>query len=520
MSSQVSSVGFNNLKKSNTNTSVSSNASLSTIKTNPLTRLFTKNRSVTNLATDDDVSTIDTQSSKFRKKRLFNKTPPPSPAKPQLTIQTGGHHGLKVSKKILSSKIDENAARKNSISSPASTFHNLFHRGSAPPETIPNKEDLMNSRTTLTLSSNNSNSYIADVNFALLYNFTNPDYDDNETTGNVNTSNNNSFLDIHKKLLVPTDQYLNKLLHKSQMTNEIGLGITNEREESGPAFKADFAPENLKFYTHLLNLTRPLFMPSQQKLLSNGMRHPYLGVSVEDIAIFIKDNYAYETSAQSKSKQGKFHRVNSLSSLEATAFISSSEKFDDFKIREISQDLLTYCVKSMAILQKDFVDDSKPPSAFKMWSNLSRVWAYFNQKIRFYVLCMFQPLQKYLREVSIQNHNNSSPNYKNIDLEIDNTLLLAFRDILIIPALIQRKKAYEELTSKNGAYLEVLSEEENYLKSDKKLLDGVINCFGDILSYVHKDGNSDGEQQFRKELLDSGFQWLIDVKSRGEEDFS
>lgn len=67
-------------------------------------------------------------------------------------------------------------------------------------------------RTAMSLSSNNSNSYVTDINFARMYNFTDPDYsiDEVDTTGEHLT-----FLDLHKKLMVPTDQYLQNRMQKA-----------------------------------------------------------------------------------------------------------------------------------------------------------------------------------------------------------------------------------------------------------------------------------------------------------------
>ena len=41
---------------------------------------------------------------------------------------------------------------------------------------------------------------------------------------------------------------------------------------------------------------KPLFQPSQQKRLSNKIFHPYLGMTLEDISNYIKDNYLGESS--------------------------------------------------------------------------------------------------------------------------------------------------------------------------------------------------------------------------------
>ncbi|KAK7687528.1 hypothetical protein QCA50_009407 [Cerrena zonata] len=55
---------------------------------------------------------------------------------------------------------------------------------------------------------------------------------------------------------------------------------------------------------------------------------------------------------------------------------------------------------------------------------------------------MFYPLQSYIYNVSIQRYNTDPQN--SFDIEIENILLLAFRDVIILPVLMARKKIYED----------------------------------------------------------------------------
>ncbi|KAK6454193.1 uncharacterized protein RJT20DRAFT_130227 [Scheffersomyces xylosifermentans] len=585
--SQVSSVGFTNLKKLNTNTSQLSASSSSTSKTNPLTRLFTKNRSVSNVFqqpnqigddeniannSDDDVSTLisaepkKNANAKFRLPKNKLKFPgKTSTNKPDLSIQTSGHHGLKVSKKILSStSIEEGvstAGRKNSVSSPVSTFHNLFHRSHSSSqasgenqgtsnikEESPNQQKINNpSRTTMTLSSSNSNSFITDINFAMVYNFTDPDYSVEEVEGTVEHS---TLSDIHRKLMIPTDQYLQKSNHKHQST-EVGLGITGDSESDNEylnKYLIDFGKKSARFYSNLLYVTRPLFLPSQQKRLQNGSIHPYMGYTIEDIANFIKDNYLTELSnltsydpiptgnivkpVKAKMKNMRVYRASSSSSISLNDDFKDS--LDDFKVREISQDLFTYFIRCMMIFQKDFTtidlrlselvskssiqNKSKDAQQFiRSWARISFQWEYFNSKIRFYLLSMFQPLQRIFHDVSIQGIDSNQNSV--IDIEIERTLLLAFRDIMLIPFLILRRKRYQELTYKRKSSTavlhtsecdsQVLQDEETILKNNEKLSQKLINCLGVLSSNTYMEpGNADGEQHLRNEIFSSSFTWL------------
>lgn len=632
--SQISSVGFNNLKKVGTNSSQASTSSTITNRNNPITRLFTKNRSNStvnpqviqfddgmndlNNSDEDDTSTASTTDLrkpsgsgmfKFSKKNKLKFSGKNSSSKPDLTIQTGGHHGLRVPKKILSSSLlddsssptghglkvpkkilnpshmddspNMNSKRKNSVTSPASTFHNFFHRShnnSQPSKDLQHvisKDDLISlqqtinnnpNRTAMSLSSNNSNSFITDINFALVYNFTDPDYSVEEY---VNSNEHTSFLDIHKKLMVPTDQYLLNKLHKHQ-TQEVGLGIISDTDgdsEYLSKYLLDFGKNNVTFFNNLISIMKPLFQPSQQKRLSNKIFHPYLGMTLEDVSNYIKDNYLGESSNTPSteshflertpgSKLSKSRSKTKFYTSSSTSTLSLGENFndilDDFKIREISQDLLTFFIKCMITFDKDFtIYESKTKSrspvqkannnptplsnaSINEWNRIGEQWSYFNERIRYYVMGIFHPLQKYLHDIAIQNFNNDPKSV--VEVEIENIFLLAFRDVIIIPFLILRNQEYHRLPSSSQKVIseaknidspspipsytfllepvdgteEILKlQEEQTLKANTKLLKNLVNCFGVLLAHTHDEiGNADGEQHIRNNIFSETFTWL------------
>ena len=538
--SQVSSVGFTNLKKWNSNATHGSDISTSTIKTNPLTRLFTKNKSQTyvgvpdadsgldviNNSDDDTIATVDSRrSNRFRFGKLKQKK-----SKPDLTIQTGGHHGLKVSKKILSSSsLDEQnkLPRQNSVSSPASTFHSFFHRSHS--NSQPNadaspssKDDANQKRTTVSLSSSNSNSMVTDINFAMLYNFTNPDYIIDEIDG---PGEHSSFLDIHKKLLVPTDQYLqNKMSHRHLTPpQEIGLGITNNPEEFEPSKFNDFTKQNSKFFNNLLSITKPIFLKSQQRRLQNGFAQPYIGYTIEDIANYVKDNYVTtlksspDTGLTLPSKRFKVKSkisVRNVSTNSAESYDTESfgiENLDDFRVLEISQDMSTYFMKGFSILRNDFhhipnKDNFSPPSLHNPseyattiisdWIKITKIWDYFNRKVRFFLLAVFHPLQNHLHQTITENSHS---------LEIESLLLVSFRDSIITPSLIRRLNIYNEVSAGT-----LLQHEEQRLKENPELLDKVINCLGVTSSCVYSEEYTNDDSTaglLRKTLV-----WLTQVR--------
>ncbi|KAF6059833.1 hypothetical protein FOB64_006816 [Candida albicans] len=290
-SSQIANVDFNTLRKLNTNTSFSSNLTNSTTKTsNALSRLFTRNKSSSNISvhpssSDDDSSpktlresTSPSESSKSvsgNKLRIAKKLKFPknqSSRKPDLfsdTSSTISEDSSSFRKVITGNSLNEmNKPRKSSMSSPMSTtFHSLFHRshhngsnlqrdtnqvatGTTP---LSGKFDDFSkpSKTTLCLSSNSSNSIISNPELAQIYNFTNPNISIEDGETNLDHSNS-SFLDIHKKMLVPADSFIQNKLNKYHQT-EVGLGIYES--------ELDHDKDN-KIYSNLYHYLKPLFTPS------------------------------------------------------------------------------------------------------------------------------------------------------------------------------------------------------------------------------------------------------------------
>lgn len=517
--SQVASVGFNTLKKWDTSSTQQSDFSTTSTKTHKLSRLFTRNRSSTNInplaelnqtlnksedESTDTASTIESKrSTKFRfpltKLKISSKG-----NKPDLTIQTSGHHSLRQNKRIGSSSTDETTpnVRRDSISSPSSTLHNFFHRprsNSQPTvdQTNVNKDDAPASkRVTVGLSSGNSNSVITDLNFALVYKFTNADYSIDDTDG---AGDHTSILDIHKKLLIPTDQYLlNKLSHRQlSSSQDIGLGITNETHEPDSQRRLQEMGKSLNFFDNLMDITRPIYLKSQERRMLNGLKHIYLGYTIEDIANFINFNYfnssnlaLSDSEVASPSRKLRMkpkstprtYSPNPLASNEAQQ--SGAVNFDDYKLREISQDLAGYFCRGLTILRKDFEQQTQLNKASSVgsiiddWMRIIEIWDYFNVNVRYFLLACFQPLQKHFHETSVTENTNS--------IEIESILLISFRDSILQPYLIKKVTRFREVSE-----IFVLNEEKKELVENPKLLSKIIECLGVINSIATSDGSVD-----------------------------
>lgn len=462
-STKISNVDFNTLKKLNTNTSFSSNVSGSTSKTS-LTKLFSKK-------------------------------------KPELLLDTQSLGGN------TNDSVVTTRSRKNSMNSPVSTtFHNLFHRShhhhhhhhqQQIQETLQKNLD-DSKKTTLCLSSNSSNSVIQDAELAKIYNFTNPNFsidDKGEDAASHphHPSNNSSFLDIHKKMLVPADLYIQNKLNKYHQI-EVGLGIYGgegeERSGSsgiGSTTGSTRESRNARIYTNLYHYLKPLFIPSQQKTTRKGFTRPVLEYSVEELATFVKESFcglptslsvsfpsqdqtlivaSSQVSPSIKSFRLKTSRSSTkLSRMNTTTnrFLLSgsehkAEDFDYYKRREVSQDLMTLFFKCLTALHNDILqhDQSKliqqlglskieQTSALaksmtrKKWLLAVIASKYFNRVIRFYIISIFQPLEAHFQELMVvqeyqQQHTlqQSQGKHKKLTIDIDNLLLGAFYKVFVL----------------------------------------------------------------------------------------
>ena len=440
-SSQIANVDFNTLRKLNTNTSFSSNLTNSTTKTsNALSRLFTRNKWSSNISVHPSSSDYDSSPKTLRestspsessksvsgnKLRIAKKLKFPknqSSRKPDLFLDTSStisEDSSSFRKVITGNLLNEmNKSRKSSMSSPMSTtFHSLFHRshhngsnlqqdtnqvatGTTP---LSGKFDDFSkaSKTTLCLSSNSSNSIISNPELAQIYNFTNPNISIEDGETNLDHTNS-SFLDIHKKMLVPADLFIQNKLNKYHQT-EVGLGIYES--------ELDHDNDN-KIYSNLYHYLKPLFTPSFSISDSGqkGRMRPILGASVEEIANFVKESFCLHQPNHERSFRLKTR--SSVSSL-------GREKVEDFDYRQLSN----LFEKLMALLSHNL--QTADSSEVSLQALILNAWKYYNAYVRFYLLSIFQPLQIYLNELFTRNHNGSKI------IRIDDLLLVSFRKVFI-----------------------------------------------------------------------------------------
>lgn len=380
-SSQISSVGFNTLKKLNTNSSASTLNSVGVTKPNSLSRLFTRNRSNTTLIEPGSDGEVVKDEEKLPDKGMFrlSKSMKRKPKK-DLSVQT------EPIKEIPS------YTRKNSVNSPVASFQSFFQRSSSgiTGNISGNTEFEDNPRSTITLSSGNSNSKITDPNIVKVFKFTDPinsleeDIDD---------------LESYKKIFLPADQFL-RLKPLSSPTQSEHDDLHDE-----------------KFWSHLLTLVKPVILSSQQRKLSNGFRASQLIMTQEGISNYVRDNYTKNLKLD-------------------------DEETNELLSREIAQDLASFFNKVVLLFLKDFKFQNSDDS---VWVKLHQLWLYFRNKIFFFLVDCFCSINEMngifieLQSLILDSFKKIViiPNLEFINTKQDQDFLRSYNDGILLSTMLQ-----------------------------------------------------------------------------------
>lgn len=562
---QVSSVGFNTLKKQITSSSLNlSVATSNTIKPNPISKLFSRNRSSltihedlslmqsfddkSRLSIDDDQNSMSQKGSglfrisrKLRSKLKFSNK---GVTRPDLTIQTTGHHSLKVPKKILSSATSDEFGSKKALSSPIS--RGLFHRQhnqidsaqSGNEEAKPRHPK--HHRTAMDLSSQSSNSFISDINVAVLYNFTDPDYSVSEFEEN---SESLMFLDFHKIYMTSADQYIaSSKSHRTEngvneeiLSNDVSLKKSIDGQESGIE----------ELFGSLFDLLKPLFQPSKQTILTNGLSNPNMTLTMEQAKRFVEERIICSARSLLTSKYTLRHKGVLISDEKSEKGSSENlsmtenleEDIQDLRRKELGQHLSFYFEKYCLLLADDTRNfdswDSMARSMSSMrsesqhaprledristehsyeyeylqeWRRIELIWQYFNSKVRFFILNAFQQLQKHFDDEERVQVNNGQ---KSWNVQIENALLLAFRDTVVIPHLLRRQT--DPGNGSLSVHEPIAAEIHFFRNKGTPLATSLRKCFGAILSHLQSELAGSDDQPFKEMMFDEYVQWFTEI---------
>lgn len=475
MDQLVALVGFNNLRKLNSNHTLDIPHLLSsTTVSNPLARMFTRNKSQdTLLMTNQSLHTLPRAGPDSDDAELVAtaKSLIKSLAKPRLRL---GKLKKKKPELNVQTLFASFTTPKDAISaSPVTAFHNLFHRNQGLP--APLTGDLKKSRTLddaatlasahaaasteiplrIMFSSNNSNSQVTDVVEAIKHNFVNNNDllgpDDSVKAAADEREPHHALFELHRKLMVPTDHYLQKLKKETGDTETMGLGISTVGEYTNTS---DYTLTNAQFFTALATLTRPVFVPLNYRHLGSGGTIPHVTMLMEEVLAVIVDHFC-----------GRHERA--LPTRALLPLQHHDEKLDlreSYKVRAVAQDIETFCYKMLGLV---FVDVLTPeinwggqsllgPVAGVMaeWGRLALAWTVFNNRIRFYLVGIFAQLFRALKLAGI-------------DLDLDELVVKGFKHAAIDPVVYGRLR------------LEYDREVESaVLKQNPRLLTQLVRCVG------------------------------------------
>ncbi|KAI5950045.1 hypothetical protein CANMA_005399 [Candida margitis] len=536
-SSSISNVEFGTLKKIGTNVSQVSTFSNSTVKSNPLIKLFTRNKSQTNVTGKNYEGEIASSSDSM------NELNDNGPQKETKIAK------LRAAKKILSptnksffdsaaesSSTDERYAKRQSseelrgkkpaMTSPSTGFHSLFHKSQSASGLSKfgdrNADDKLysgSSKSSVYLSSNNSNSVVNDIVLARVYKFTSAGIPNEDNEG---SSEHSSFLEIHRKMLTPADSYIQNKFNRHHQ-HEVGLGIVERNEHGPPGVSSDEEAKLNKSNQQISLLLKPLFVPSKQRKSSSAAAYPFLGHSLEEIGIIIRNHFSAEFNKSVKSEPNQKHgrykqKANKSSSKSQDRGITHSNhivftNLDEDESRELIQDLSTIFVTCLSWLKHDVsksvwavsrANEEKSSDLLDMWRVLSKSWAYYNRTIRFQILHMFQAILTGHRAYTDGNFSEQ----KIPPTCVDEILLHSFCTVFIIPLIEQRKRWATDLQSVISIEnYGILNDHERHLfQQNSSIHSNALHCLGSFQSlpqssYFKPDIESQSLNQVTRALV-------------------
>lgn len=554
---QVSSVGFNTLKKQVTNSSLTlSIATSNGVKLNTISKLLSRNKSSLAVqedlillqsfdenprpSNDEDQSVVSQRGSglfrisrKLRAKLKFNNK---GVSRPDLTIQTAGHHALKVPKKILSSSTSDEFSNRKAVSSPISRGlfhrqHNQFESSQTVNEETKTRHP-KHHRTAMNLSSQSSNSFISDIKVAVLYNFTDPDYSVDDNAQNTDNSRKMQFASADQHT-APSRSHKtdNSVLEKIDAKDHIMRTSIDGNE-------FDFE----KSFAMLFDLLKPLFQPSKQIVLANGVLLPSVELTMEQAKKFVEERII--SSARSllsprnhKELSGSMPDDRRVKDTKDNLSVNGNleEDIQDLRRKEWGLQLSSYfekCCTSLVDDTRNFEDvsaladivsktrnrnndlkyedqisreEAGQYNYLREWMRVELIWRYFNLKVRFFILNAFQQLQKHFNDEE-RVHINSGQNSSNV--RIENALLIAFRDSVIIPHLMRRPAEPEH---ESFSHHERVAEIQFFRNEGAALVRALKHCFGTILSHLQSDLVGSDDQPFKEMLFDDYVHWFSEV---------
>lgn len=467
----------------------------------------------------------------LRAKRKFgNKA-----ARPDLTIQTSGHHTLKLPKKLLSSASSEDFGNKKIVPSPIT--RGLFHRQHNSTRSECQQGGIEEAvarhlypkqRAAVGLSSQSSNSYISDVNTAVIFNFTDPDFmakDENDTAENL------TFQDFHRMYMTSADHFISAKSHKSEMA------ASDSEEQFNAASPTARANQKMnKMFDRLFELISPLCEITFRKPSFGEVAQPRLSVTLEQASNYVNETIhntphaSYQShDPERRESTGEDDRRSLGLSNDPHSKDNAKDEFVDLRQKEHGRNILHFFERCFASVLEDLNSayNSNSPSLgvehlhsarqlkesaissrnyISNWKRVEQIWRHFNVNMRFFLLSIFEKLQDALEsDKDYRGINHSYPGY-----QIESALFTAFRDVVLVPHLMLRPSSLD-----HGRHVLLIEEmdpevvETEYFNSEgEAFVRSLQLCFGEVATHLPNNSLASDDQPFKELIFDEYAHWF------------
>lgn len=383
-------------------------------------------------------------------------------------------------------------------------FFNRPHGANAERETFKREQFAKKQfgRTSVTLSSQSSNSLIQDVNLASRFRFNTSDNLGASSSNNTHL-NSSSLHGIHRKYLISADQYILEKWNKN-IGDEVHATIKSPKNDTylNLAEAFDFLLEHLK----------RLFVPTVNP---KGTESGTSELTVEHLSRFVYHQIVKPIFIHQRLMRAS-NAVDGDSTL-GTILEDPPDETKEARQSEVLQELMHSTKSWLSVLRRTWLESMKRDqniedprwSIVYLWKALAELWNYFNRTIRFALMQVFTPIQSCIDSDFLRLSGCNSPIHV-----IESVILLAYKDAVVIPILAMRKAAYASTSRspKKPSHEKLNSTEMQYVLEKPLVHKRLISCFGIIISFLNAySGLLKDDSTVRDPVLHDAIRCLQDI---------
>lgn len=356
-------------------------------------------------------------------------------------------------------------------------------------------------RTSVTLSSQSSNSLIQDVNLALKFRFNNPDNLGALGSNNVHL-NSSSLHGIHRKYLISADQFILEKRNKN-IGDEVQV-------TKGP--KNDTYLNLAEAFDFLLEHLKRLFVPTvNPKNTESGTSE----FTVEQLSRYVDHQIVEPIFAHQRLARASYSVDGDITL--GTILEDPPDETREARQREVLQELMHSTKSWLSLLRRTWLESlrrvqtTEDPrwSLVDLWKALAELWNHFNRTIRFALMQVFTPIQSCIDSDFLRRSGCNSPIHV-----IESVILLAYKDAVVIPILAVRKATYASTprSPKKPSHEKLNSTEMQFILEEPLVHKRLISCFGIIISFLNAySGLLKDDSTVRDPVLHDAIRCLQDI---------